>query len=66
MRSQIIHLTVCQEDSTESRRATLKESGEKTGNERAETKGRKANKSANAVNHKGGRRKQIRPMRKQQ
>lgn len=53
MRSQIIHLTLRQEGSTERRRAKLKESeGEKRECER-DTKGRKTNKRMNGVNCKG-------------
>lgn len=65
MRSQIIHLTLRREGSVERRRAKLKESEEKTGNEERETKGRKANKRMNGVNRKRGRRKQIGQKRKQ-
>lgn len=59
MRSQIIHLTLRQEGSTERRRATLKESEEKKGEKKGGTREaddeRKTNKRVNGVNCKGAR-----------
>lgn len=58
MRSQIIHLTLRQEGSTERRRAKLKESEEKKGKKGGIREGddeRKTNNRVNGVNCKGAR-----------